>query len=305
MIGSSKTLFTIHRALVVHHSEPLGALVSGPLREAKEGCAWLEDVDEHTFSQVGQYFYTGDYKATDPAIILDSSNVPAENSNPAGELANETRFKDNVHGMDEGFGLAVEEEPVGEPGLAPLEPPVYNTLPGWNFDANLSKGYKKKKGSPMFSDGPPAAVKSKKSLLWEDFKSLSYPRSGPEFKPRKNHEACEDYTEVFLGHARLYVFADKYSIDHLRSLCLQKLHQTLVKFTLYEERVGDIVELLRYGYSNTADHTNSHDALRLLIIRYAACVVEKLLRNEDFRSLLEDPGQLAKDLVEEMLKRLD
>lgn len=47
-------------------------------------------------------------------------------------------------------------------------------------------------------------------------------------------------------------------------------------FTLYEERAGDIVALIQYGYSNTADDIDHTDDLRLLVTLYAACVVEDL-----------------------------
>ncbi len=89
----------------------------------------------------------------------------------------------------------------------------------------------------------------------------------------------------------------------MKCLSLHKLDQTLVGFTLYDERVEDIVDLIRYSYSNTADIPRSN--MRLLIIHYAACVIEDLARNTKFRSLLEEPGSLAKDLVGQMLRRLD
>lgn len=75
--------------------------------------------------------------------------------------------------------------------------------------------------------------------------------------------------------------------------------------TLYNERVGDVVELMWYSYSNTADRSGTVDDLRLLVIHYAACVVEDLIQSAQFQTLLEDIGQLARDLVEQMLKRLD
>jgi len=76
----------------------------------------------------------------------------------------------------------------------------------------------------------------------------------------------------------------------------------LVEF--YEERVGDIVDLMQYSYLNTADRSGLVDALRLLVIHYAACVVEDLARSIEFLSLLEEAGSLARDLVEQMLKRV-
>ena len=145
----------------------------------------------------------------------------------------------------------------------------------------------------------------KKSVLLNKFKSMTYINSAPVFEPRKNREACEDYTEVFLCHARLWAFADRYDICSLRRLCLQKLQRTLAEFTLYKERHRDIVELLRYSYSNSPDRTDQQDDLRSLITHYAACFVEDLSHSNEFKSLVEEIGSLARDLIEKMLDRLD
>ena len=59
-----------------------------------------------------------------------------------------------------------------------------------------------------------------------------------------NSHAKQDYTGVFLAHARLYVFANKYGIEPLESLSLHKLHATLKSFTLYRARIGDILKLV-------------------------------------------------------------
>lgn len=55
---------------------------------------------------------------------------------------------------------------------------------------------------------------------------------------RSNKHPQEDYTEIFLSHARLYVFAEKYDIQPLKILSRQKLQHTLAIYTLYPERVG-------------------------------------------------------------------
>ncbi len=56
LVGPEKKLFTVHSALVTHHSKPLGVLVNGDMSEAKEGCALLEETDEHTlFDSVNKH----------------------------------------------------------------------------------------------------------------------------------------------------------------------------------------------------------------------------------------------------------
>ena len=54
------------------------------------------------------------------------------------------------------------------------------------------------------------------------------------FQPRKKRESCENYTEVFLCHTRLYIFANKYDVGPLKDLSLHKLQRTLTEFTWYD-----------------------------------------------------------------------
>ena len=70
-------------------------------------------------------------------------------------------------------------------------------------------------------------------------------------QPRPNKDQAEDYFEVFLEHARLYVFADEYDIQSLKVLAMKELHTSLTVFTLHQQRTGDIVSLLRYIYEKT------------------------------------------------------
>ena len=82
-------------------------------------------------------------------------------------------------------------------------------------------------------------------------------------------------------------------------------HRGVANFTLYDERVGDIVDLMRYTYLNTAERSGSADDLRLLVVHYAACNVEDLSRSVMFRSLLGEAGSMARDLIAQILERLD
>jgi len=63
-------------------------------------------------------------------------------------------------------------------------------------------------------------------------------------EPRKNKRSHEDYTEIFLSCARLYLFADYHGITNLKLLSLHKLQGALTVFILYEDRIKDIVQLV-------------------------------------------------------------
>ncbi len=53
---------TVHVAALAHHSPVLRQLVSGPMAEAREGCATLDDIDEAAFVRFCQYAYMGQYE---------------------------------------------------------------------------------------------------------------------------------------------------------------------------------------------------------------------------------------------------
>ena len=107
---------------------------------------------------------------------------------------------------------------------------------------------------------------SSKYAFKEAFIKLQYPlpeSTNSSTPPKTNRDSTEDFTEVFLSHARVYVFAEKYDIQPLKALAIHQLHATLAIFTLYSERVGDIAALLRYSYANTAEDTDKSPRPRL------------------------------------------
>lgn len=71
------------------------------------------------------------------------------------------------------------------------------------------------------------------------------------WKIHPNESSAEDYTPLYLGHARLYVLAEKWGVSSVKSLVLHKLNATLHGYTPYEVRYDNVVELIRYTYENT------------------------------------------------------
>ncbi len=276
------------------------------MAEAKDGCAPLKDVDEDTFARFAEFAYTGDYTAGDPEILLDSSQIEAGEDK-----------SDN----DDGERAVPDDPPPPppEPEEWPRADPVASSSSWGSSTVRRSKKkISKKKREYVVDEAPVEAypeeevypVKkptqaSKRDNLWEEFRRPQYSALSPSFQPRENREPCEDYTTVFLSHARLYVFAETYQIEQLKYLVLHKLQQTLLVFTPYEERMGDVADLMQYTYVNTYDGSESMDPLRHLVALYAACMAEKLAGNGEFQDLLKEAGDLANDFVAELVKRLD
>lgn len=128
----------------------------------------------------------------------------------------------------------------------------------------------------------------------------TYPSPTTKFFARKNTESCEDYTEVLLCHAKLYVLGDMYIIPALKQLALHRLHATLKTFRLYPRRVQDVVTLARYLFENTVPE----DKVRDMIVLYFACVVEDLVEHEGLQELIEEVPGFAVGLFKGMSERL-
>lgn len=275
------------------------------MSESSNKTAWLKDIDKDTFARFCRFAYTGDYAEAAPDILLDEHTIgqePVEETSPPPELEEEP-------GPGESFWPPAEEyaeEPAPEPEPEPpQEGPSEDSWGGWKSSRIRRKSKKNKKirAKGSFQNGTIASHPSHPKL-WASFVDKSYDYAVPQlFSPsRANAEVCEDYTPVFLCHASLYAFGDKYDIEPLRDLALYKLHDCLCKFTIYRQRVADVVELVRYAYKFTV---STHDALRSLVIQYVAANVERLSETPEFDELLKNGGEHAKDLVCLMVQRLN
>ncbi|KAB8272911.1 hypothetical protein BDV30DRAFT_227105 [Aspergillus minisclerotigenes] len=116
------------------------------------------------------------------------------------------------------------------------------------------------------------------------------------FAPKGNSHPWEDSTPVFLGHAKLYILADKYCILPLADLVLFKLETTLAQFNLCEDNISDVTELIRFSYQ----WTRPNDTLRSLITTYVASVLGQIGENTEFQELLMDGGFFVLDLCQMM-----
>ncbi|GAB1316397.1 hypothetical protein MFIFM68171_06607 [Madurella fahalii] len=263
-VGPDRREFTVHSAIVAPQSPVLNTLINGNFSEASEGHATLESVDEQTFVSFIQYAYTGDYRDRWP----QRTGAPAEASACNVPQAGPTRV-DDPEPM---------EEPMGEPAI---EPPAVKKGP---YKCGYC-GQRLREGRDL--------------LLWEAFRT-AVNRRYSAFRPTPSMDATEDYTDVFISYARVYVFADCYQIPELMGLTLEKLGQTLVAFKLYDERVDDVIKLLKYCFGNPTP-----DTLKSLLVVYTPCKIEQISKSENFNQILAEHGELSARLVGELIKRLD
>jgi hypothetical protein len=251
---------------VEDHSAPLAALMNGLMREATDGIAILEDIDEQTFVRFCEYAYMGDYTPAQRQLVLASSKVDrAESPAPAGDYAEEYFGVYKKKGASVFSGFDSVEKSCGQCG----------------------------REAPM-------------QILWEEFQRRDYSVVSPKFRPREKLEECEDNAGPFLCHARVYVFADRYDIAGLRILALDKLHQALCSFKAAGNQMGKVIDLTQFSYDNTRDNEAGQDidSLRSMVVHFVVCVFGTIVKNDSFLELMEEGGRFARDLTGLLGKRI-
>lgn len=267
--------------------------MNGHMAEAQDGFAVLEDVDVETFARFIQWAYSGYYAAPEFSMVV------------AG-LSSEKAQKEGDPKLD-------QAPKIREDALSTWpNPSVDNSYDdGWSVGgyggSKAAKWGKKSKNNFSF-DQEPTTEQSSKEALKESFvrrKTTVRRESTAMPPPRPNQGPHEDYSNIFLSHARLHVFADKYDVQKLKLLALEELQTTLAIFTLYSERTGDITKLLRYIYENSGESVPGVEDLRTLMTLYVGFEMDTLMKDEGFKELIiDDGGPLLGDFMSMVGKRI-
>ncbi|EXJ88778.1 hypothetical protein A1O3_01842 [Capronia epimyces CBS 606.96] len=317
LVGPEKRSIYIHSGLVQQHSQTLDTLVRGGMVEANEQCATLEDIDEETFIRFVEFAYTGDYLVPAPKLVVSLSADDGQGQSFEGYAGRDLSHRASVGSLtaDDGHGQSFE-------GYDPWNPPKRALKKKAIVKKRQNLWVNYDNGEPEPAEGrppkpPPEEVEfmaqhpgiwwqlPRESKAWREFKRKVQVRQTPAWEPRANVHPDEDYGPVFLSHASLYVFSDRYSIQALRELVLQKLRLTLSRFTLFPERTGDVVELLKYAYASTGDHDHGIDKLRDLVTDYITCEIRTIGTNPGFLEYLKEEGFAASDLMAKLVAQLD
>ncbi|CCE32467.1 uncharacterized protein CPUR_06327 [Claviceps purpurea 20.1] len=136
---------------------------------------------------------------------------------------------------------------------------------------------------------------------------ISY--SGPEDDDPDDHDMCfnsdhmeKDYSELFISHAKIFVFAHSHDMEALMGLSIRKLHGALCWFALSRERIGDILALARYCYKSSGA-----EKLRRMVASYSAAILHACVSRdvtEFVLELLTDKSEFAFDSVWFMSRRM-
>ena len=288
----------IHAELVSRHSKPLDRMINGNMSEAQSGRAIIEDVDEETFLRFIQWAYSGYYEA---------GKFKIDSPRPGSTLVEEETTGESY--LEE---TVVEEQVEATQTGAALSNDFANNNWRWaqNRHINPTLMAQTALNPQLFQVAsiPPAVPSPARGALKESFinrKPTVCQQAIRICPPRHNQAPNEDYTEVFLSHARVYVFAEKYDIQSLKALALDELHGTLQNFDLHPERTGDIIALLRYIYANTGETVDGVEDMRTVLKHYVGFEMDTLMKDDDFGDLMiEDGGALLGDFLKMVEQRI-
>ena len=287
-------------------------LIDGQMSEAEQQSVILEDVDDMTFVRFGQFAYTGDYSAYSP--VHDHSGLSVIDNTSSRQIDAEDLQSGEIPWTDSS-NIDVDSGILEDPGLEGIskddtsetripdrldEADEPDATPKHLFRKKHRKG--DRQGGFDFGSTIKNAVSepSKRESLCEEFRVTYRDWTGPSFRPYRNCNPTEEMTEVFLCHAYLYVFADRYQIESLSDLTLYKLRRTLAAFKLFPERAADFFKLVHYSYANTREGDN----LRDLMVAFAGCYLEHIAPHPAWRPLLCETESFAGDVLAKIIVRL-
>ena len=251
-------------------------MINGHLIEAQQGFAVLKEVDEGTFTRFAQWAYKGYYSAAEHEVRPD-------------ENYKEPTLEEKRNAVE-----------MFASGLALID---WSDWPVLNPNNHSQKKDAKNNAAVSASLMQSTRQDLKEAFISREFTTRQNSISIPP--PRANRNSTEDYTGVFLSHARPYVFADQYDIQPLKALALEELQLTLAKYTLYLERTGVIIALMRYVYANTSDSVAGVEDLRTMLTAYMSFEMDTLMKDRAFKELmLEEGGALLGDFMSVVEKRI-
>ena len=290
-------------------------MINGHMAEAQKGFAVIEDFDEDTFARFIQWAYNGYYSAAEYELDIESHSLSDNESNDRKGAVPKLPLNGTAESPSEPVVEVVQVEPFAEQEPAIEEPAAESCeeppAPEWEWFSGSKRS--SNKGKRAVSDIQEAyAHRSTTDFSKRDLKEAFVSRKETVRKtsislpqPRRNQKRNENYTEVFLSHARLYVFAEKYDIQPLKTLALEELQAVLGIFDLYTERTGDIIALIRYVYANTGEPVAGVEDIRTVLMLYFGYEMDILVKDDDFRDLMiEDGGALLGDFMKMVGKRI-
>jgi len=322
LVGPDKEPIDIHISLLQSLSEPLDKLMNnGQMRESNERVAELGDVDVETFGLFAEFCYTRNYRAPPKAetnkAVEAANTANNEKDMPIAERQTRVINLTTLYCCRCAYVLSYLGAGYQQGSI------LCTSCNSTNFYCVLC-GSAVQTPILWYGGGPfclacrnksevqSLALASSKAALWRHLQAKEYGAMGMSHSELRTHlkqmRPEDELSDKLVYHAKLYIFANMYMIESLKGLCLHKLLRDLEGFDVESDSAGEVAELLRYVYTNTSANDDGTEGtgseLRDLVITYAACKAELLVKDKAFLEMLEEGGEAASAFALFMAKRL-
>jgi hypothetical protein len=280
-LGQPPQSLHLHTALVAKHSPFLASLMTGPMREAREGTATIHDVEVDSFTRFAEYIYGGDYSKVQPRVVGSELGEATQN-----------------HDISEDAPFEVPPPPLEDPPGPEL---FVEEFGGWGVSSKPKYRKIARKGSSVQT---PASL-ADYSVMRPMTEAFIVKVQDSDVEPAGDNGIQYDFAEVLLCHARVYSMADRFQIPKLKELAVHRIYTVLRHVEDTDHcYLGNLVSLLDYVYVHTMDLKSTKEPLRDLLAHYAALHFRELMEGADFKAYLAQNGEFTQDVCEKISKRL-
>jgi hypothetical protein len=262
----------VHSAAIAATSEYFNALINGGMSEAQKGCATFMDVRVDDFLRFCEFAYRGDY--TVPAWEPVSLDPPAEPDDVQEGLSKKQREKrKKMRKSSQTWSVLI----VGSRQTTYEATSIANGFTPDHSTFEVAHAV----------DCTDMPMRTSRTQLRNELNDRNYSLGD-------RSRDC-----ISMGFQPITNSAADHCFTPLKTLTLNKLHQTLLCFNLYRDRIGDVIGLARYAYSdldlpNRGDD-GTLDELRMLILEYIVCAVDIIGEQDEFVKLMEEGGEFVGD----------
>ncbi|KAK8094713.1 hypothetical protein PG997_001398 [Apiospora hydei] len=207
LIGPSRVEYVVHRSAFTDLSPMLGAMMS--TAEATGACV-LDDVEECIFASLCEFAYTGDYFM--PKYQADTSPEEEHHPNPARDGPQTLE----IHGKD-AKSTCFEDQRMSAHRFCDYSPTVCPFCGCENCKADHCHKY------VAFEHVVCDYVEDMWGYL-KDSEMAAFFTSDPLIKEN------DDTAQVLLHHAKLHVLGDRFKVDALRAISINRIHKILTRF---------------------------------------------------------------------------
>ncbi|EXF81254.1 hypothetical protein CFIO01_07774 [Colletotrichum fioriniae PJ7] len=261
IVGPQKKEYTVHESSFSVLSPPLRALLTGELQEAVEGKVIWDDISAKTFVLLVQYAYCGDYSL--PEFTTTTAKEPeATDGETDAQAENATQ---------EAVQDKIGQKPCRSFGMYIAAPDRFH------------RGSQHLFAKANFIPSP--------ELKGIDNK-LHHPTSANIEDLEKASSSVEHLGSICMGHFRLYVLADRYAIEDLKRLCLDKIRH----FLMHCPRTSALRRMVPRFANNIYKETVPTDHLRKLYVQYCIANMAWLDEGSLFKATVRHIPDFAVDL---------